>query len=165
MEPIAPIIEFVNEPQSPNIPVGSPITGRVSEITCPLINQLGVGVEIKSSSREIKAPFSAIVVKTDVLLGQVILQAKNKLRLAVQLPVELIQHHGLGIKLHVKKGQQVQRNQIVCTVNWFAINQVINDAPVYVYWLNASGLKRILVPHNHVEAGQDILFNLITKQE
>lgn len=158
------MIEFANALTNDGIHIASPISGKVSQLSCPLTTQMGQGVQITPTSDKIIAPFHGKIVQTNRLYGQVVIQAKNKLTLVCQLPFDVAESHGLGIKIHVSKGQVVNKNEPLVSFNLYKLKQQHPDIRVNIFWLNATRLERIVVPHRHVESGADPLFTLIKKK-
>lgn len=156
-------IEFEQGATTSGVHITAPISGKVSDISCPFVKQLGCGVSIIPTTNQVIAPFSAHVIQIDVSLGQIVLQAKNKLKLAIQLPFEYKSNLGLGIKILVKQGQAVTLRQPLMELNLYKMSQNTKPIQLYMFWLNAQSIKRIIVPRTHVECGTDPLFTLVTE--
>ncbi|MBU2882218.1 PTS glucose transporter subunit IIA [Psychrosphaera sp. B3R10] len=156
-------IEFKQGSTVTGVQIPAPISGKVSRISCPLVNQLGCGVSITPTTSQVTAPFNAHVIAIDISIGQIVLQAKNKLKLAIQLPFEYKQNLGLGIKILVKLGQAVTLDQPLMELNLYKMSHNSTPTHLYIFWLNAQTIKRIVVPRTHVEHGADPLFTLVTE--
>lgn len=156
-------IEFIQGNITEGIHILAPVSGKVTAISCPLIQELGTGVAITPTSEQIVSPINAQVIHIDFAIGQIVLLAKNKLKLVIQLPFKFVAQHGLGIKIDVQLGDTVTMNQPIMHLNIYKIGLTKAHFVVSVYWLNAHIIKRIVIPHSHVECGKDPLFTLVTK--
>lgn len=162
------IVNFTTPDLAKGIKINAPASGKVFNIADLNYNQsvylqAGEGIAIKIEGHQVNSPISGIV--TDVIPshGKVIIQAKNKLRFLLQFPFECIEFNGAGIQTLVKKGQNININTPLLTVDLYKMNQYIKPVFLYFILLDVKAFKSVEVFHKHVQIGKDPIFSLVPK--
>jgi len=162
------IVNFTTPDLAKGIKISAPASGKVVNISELLGNQTaylqaGEGVAIKIEGHQVNSPISGTVIDMVPSHGKVIIQAKNKLRFLLQFPFEYIEFNGVGIKALVKKGQTININAPLLTIDLYKMNQYIKPIFLYFILLDVKAFKSIEVFHKHVQIGTDPIFSLVPK--
>lgn len=162
------IVNFTRPELAQGIKISSPATGNVVPVeTLPGSNMamtnLGQGVAIKLEGHGVNSPINGQVIEYIPSYGKLIIQAKNKLRFLLQLPIESIKFNGLGIQPLIKLGQNVTIGQPLLLLDLYKLQQMYKPVLLYVLLLDHKKFKAIDVPHKHVVVGEDPIFSLIPR--
>ena len=162
------IVNFTTPDLAKGIQISAPASGKVINIAELPGNQTaylqaGEGVAIKIEGHQVNSPISGTVVDITPSHGKVIIQAKNKLRFLLQFPFDYIEFNGSGIKALVKKGQTININTPLLTVDLYKINQYIKPVFLYFILLDVKAFKSMEVFHKYVQIGTDPIFALVPK--
>jgi len=158
------IINFSDPGAVTGIKIISPASGRVEAISSDDPNSIGEGIKIILESQKIISPINGRIMAVTPSHGQIIVQAKNKLRFQLQLPFDYSNFHGLGIRLNVKEGQAVNKGDRLMELDLYKIKFNLQPVPLYITLLTPDAFGRIDVPHRHVQFGQDTIFSLVPTQ-
>ena len=162
------IVNFTTPDLAKGIKINAPASGQVVNIADLSGNQAtylqtGEGVAIKIEGHQVSSPINGVVIDIIPSHGKVIIQAKNKLRFLLQFPFECIEFNGTGINALVKKGQTININTPLLTVDLYKMNQYIKPVFLYFILLDVKAFKSVEVFHKHVQIGKDPIFSLVPK--
>ena len=161
------IVKFVTPDQVSGIKIPSPATGQVLSSSAALganaFDYVGSNVAIQLTHGSIVSPVKGKIIDWQPNIAKVIIQTANKLRFLISLPLSYCDKYSLGIKPHIKVGQNVEVNDTLMTFDLFKLQQIEKHIYLIVALLDDKPFKSIYVPHKYVNAGEDIIFSLVPK--
>ncbi|NVK24466.1 MAG: PTS glucose transporter subunit IIA [Gammaproteobacteria bacterium] len=168
------IVKFTRPELTQGVSILSPASGKLktieqldwlSDAEQFSISQLGQGVAILVSSQTVLSPIKGKIIEWTPSHGKIVLQANNKLKFLIQLPVSYSRQHGLGITPHVKEGDIVNQLQPLMTFDIYKMQLIAKPIVLFFMLLDHKQFKSIDVFHRHVEAGQDTIFSLTPRKK
>lgn len=165
------IVNFTNHELAQGIKIVSPASGKIEQLYNPNNSEqesivtalMGQGVAIRLDSKEILSPIKGTIIEWIPSLGKIVIQASNKLRFLIQLPLSYSVNNGIGITPHIKLGQVVEAAQPLMTLDLYKIQLVEKPIMLMFMLLDHNQIQSIDVFNKRVTAGVDVVFSLVAK--
>jgi PTS system glucose-specific IIA component len=142
------------------IDISSPLTGKVvpmDEVPHTLFTarMFGEGIAIKPTGYQVLAPFAGTMLHFPELANQLRLQAKNGLRLQIQLGIDSHLMMGEGFKRVVKQGETFEQGQLLAEFSLVKMKRQLPSILCPITLLNSDKVKGIQAHYFQVVAGED----------
>jgi len=142
------------------IDIFSPLTGKVApldEVPHALFTarMFGEGIAIKPSGYQVLAPFAGTMLHFPELANQLRLQAKNGLRLQIQLGIDSHLMMGEGFKRIIKQGETFEQGQLLAEFSLVKMKRQLPSILCPITLLNSDKVKGIQGHYFQVIAGED----------
>lgn len=146
------------------IPLPSPVTGSLVNDDYEhfsALRQLMSGVCVRLESQHITAPVKGQVIDLQEGLALVSIKMANGLVIHMQLPFAYQEFMSLGIKCHIKLGQQLNTNTVMFTIDLYKLNQQNNMNYYFVGFSNNQQINSVTAPLKYVQDNRDPIFSLV----
>ena len=142
------------------IGIFSPLTGKVvplNEVPHALFTarMFGEGIAIKPSGYQVLAPFAGTMLHFPELANQIRLQAKNGLRLQIQLGIDSHLMMGEGFKRIIKQGETFEQGQLLAEFSLVKMKRQLPSILCPITLLNSDKIKGIQGHYFQVIAAED----------
>ena len=115
----------------------------------------GEGIAIKPSGYQVLAPFAGTMLHFPELANQIRLQAKNGLRLQIQLGIDSHLMMGEGFKRIIKQGETFEQGQLLAEFSLVKMKRQLPSILCPITLLNSDKIKGIQGHYFQVIAAED----------
>jgi phosphotransferase system IIA component len=164
------LVNFVPDFSAHAIRIPAPASGQINRIeSLPgahhCFKYIGEGVAIQLEGQKVYSPINGRVIQVLPSFGKIVIQAKNKMRILLQLSLQHIELKGLGIKLRVKTGQIVEVGQALFELDLYKIRLQLKPVSLYFLLIDHQKFKSIEAVRRHVEAIHDPVISLLPQDK